>query len=309
MLPGTAPSDGMILPPSRSTIKTTSVEEARRSLGMRLRELRTAAGFTGKQLAEAASWPASKISKLENGRQTPTDEDIRTWTGVTGAAGEAAGLLASLHTLELQHAEWRRLLSPGLRPHQDTLAAIDSRTRLFRIFEPTVIPGLLQTAEYARARFAETATVHEVSGGVDDAVAARVQGQEQLYRPDKKFHFVLTEATLRYCLCAPDVMMAQLDRLVSLSALRNVRFGVIGFETRYVIAPAHGFWLLDQDLVTIETFSAELNLAQPQEIQFYAGVFDQLAAVASYGSAARTIITRVLDDLATETDETGEAGA
>lgn len=305
MPPGTTPSDGMTLPPTRPPTGSTSVQEARRSLGLRLRELRTAAGLTGKQLAEAASWPASKISKIENGRQSPTDEDIRTWTTLTSTGQEVDGLLASLHTLEQQHAEWRRLLSPGLRPHQDELADIDAGTRLFRVFEPTVIPGLLQTAEYARARFAETATVFKVPGGVDDAVRARVQGQEQLYRSDKRFHFVLTEAALRYRLCTVDVMLAQLDRLVSLSALRNVRLGVIGFETRYVVAPAHGFWLLDQDLVTVETFSAELNLAQPQEIQFYAGVFDQLAAVASYGSAARAIIMRVLDDLAAETGEDG----
>ncbi|WP_018640471.1 helix-turn-helix domain-containing protein [Parafrankia elaeagni] len=273
---------------------------------MRLRQLRTSAGLTGRHLAEAASWPPSKISKLENGRQTPTDEDIRTWTELTGTEGETEALLASLHTLEVQHAEWRRLLSAGLRSHQDDLAGIDAKTRLFRVFEPTVIPGLLQTAEYARARFAETVTVFRVPGGVDDAVRARMQGQEQLYRAEKRFHFVLTEAALRYRLCAVDVMLAQLDRLVALSALRNVRLGVIGFATRYVVAPAHGFWLLDQDLVTVETFSAELNLAQPQEIQFYAGVFEQLAGVASYGGAARAIITRVIDDLAAEA---GEAGA
>ena len=50
----------------------------------------------------------------------------------------------------------------------------------------------------------------------------------------------------------------------------------------------------------VETFSAELNLAQPQEIELYARVFDELAAVASYGRAARAIITRVIDDLAPE---------
>ncbi len=307
MLPGTAPSDGMILPLSRQA-GTTSVQEARRALGLRLRELRTSAGLTGRQLAEAAAWPASKISKLENGRQTPTDEDIRVWTATTGAGSETDGLLASLHTLELQHAEWQRQLSGGLRPHQDELADLDAKTRLFRAFEPTFIPGLLQTAEYARARFAQSITVFKVPGGVDDAVRARVQRQEMLYRSDKRFHFVLTEATLRYRLCAVDIMIPQLDRLVALSALRNVRLGIIGFETQYVVAPAHGFWLLDDQRVMVETFSAELNLAQPQEIEFYGKVFDQLAAVASYGSAARTIITRVLDDLAAETGETGEAG-
>ncbi len=302
MPPGTALSDGMILPPSRST-GTTSVQEARRALGLRLRELRLHAGLTGRELADAASWPASKISKLENGRQTPTDEDIRAWTRTTGAEGQTDELLASLHTLELQHAEWSRVIATGLRPHQNELAELDAKTRLFRAFEPTVVPGLLQTTEYARARFAETVTVFKVPGGVDDAVRARVQRQEMLYRADKRFHFVLTEATLRYRLCSPDIMVAQLDRLVALTALRNVRLGVIGFGTQYVVAPAHGFWLLDDQRVMVETFSAELNLAQPQEIEFYSGVFDQLAAVASYGSAARGIITRVLDDLAAETPE------
>lgn len=71
----------------------------------------------------------------------------------------------------------------------------------------------------------------------------------------------------------------------------------------YVVAPAHGFWLLDNDLVMVETFSAELNLAQPLEISLYRGIFDALVAVASYGRAARTIINRVVDDLAPELPE------
>ncbi|WP_163549117.1 helix-turn-helix domain-containing protein [Candidatus Frankia nodulisporulans] len=294
----------MTLSPTRST-GATSVDEARRALGLRLREMRKRAGVTGRQLAESVSWPASKISKLENGRQTPTDEDIRVWAEATRAENEIEGLLASLHTLELQHAEWRRQLSSGLRQHQGEIADLDARTRLFRAFEPTVIPGLLQTAEYARARFAETVAVFRVPGGVDDAVRIRMQRQEMLYRSDKRFHFVLTEAALRYRLCPVEVMMAQLDRLVSLSTLRNVRLGIIGFPTRYVVAPAHGFWLLDQERVMVETFSAELNLAQPQEIELYGGIFEQLATAASYGGTARAIITRVLDDLAAELTDDG----
>jgi hypothetical protein len=70
-----------------------------------------------------------------------------------------------------------------------------------------------------------------------------------------------------------------------------------------VVAPAHGFWLLDNDRVMVETFSAELNLAQPQELALYSGIFDSLAAIASYGRAARAIINRVIDDLAPDTPE------
>jgi hypothetical protein len=135
--------------------------------------------------------------------------------------------------------------------------------------------------------------------------ASAGERQEILYRPDKRFHFVLTEAALRYRLCPPEVMLGQLDRLVLFSTLPNVRLGIIGFETAYVVAPAHGFWLLDNDRVMVETFSAELNLAQPQEIELHASIFDQLAAVASYGRAARAIITRVIDDLAPEAPEDG----
>jgi transcriptional regulator with XRE-family HTH domain len=290
------------LPPNRIN-SVLSVHEARRALGQRLRDLRQQAGPTGRRVAESLSWPASKVSKLENGRQTPSDADVRAWTSITRAEAETESLLASLHTLEIQHAEWQRQLRTGLRPHQDEIADLDAKTRLFRAFEPTFIPGLLQTAEYARARFAQSVTVFKVPNDIDEAVAARVRRQEMLYRPDKRFHFVLTEATLRYRLCAPAVMLGQLDRLVTFGALPNVRLGIIGFETAYVVAPAHGFWLLDDDRVMVETFSAELNLAQPQEIELYRGIFDQLAAVASYGRAARAILTRVIDDLAPEVPE------
>lgn len=295
----------MTLPPNRTT-GVTSVHDARDALGKRLRELRVATAMSGRQLAESLSWPPSKVSKLENGRQTPTDDDIREWTRATGSEGETEALLASLHTLEVQHAEWQRQLRTGLKPHQQEIADLDARTKLFRAFEPTFIPGLLQTAEYARARFAQSITVFKVRNDINEAVAARVQRQEALYKLDKQFHFVLTEAALRYRLCPPEVMLGQLDRLVSFSALPNVKLGIVGFETAYVVAPAHGFWLLDNDRVMVETFSAELNLAQPQEIALYSGIFDSLAAVASYGRAARTIINRVIDDLAPDTPEDGE---
>ena len=279
---------------------TSNVHEARSALGKRLRELRRSAEITGRQLAESLSWPASKVSKLENGRQTPTNQDIRDWARITGRESETDPLLALLHTLEIQHAEWQRQLRGGLRPHQHQLAEIDARTRSFQVFEPATIPGLLQTAEYARARFAEGVTLFGTPNDIDYAVQARMQRQELLYRRDKRFHFVLTEAALHYRRSSLDVQLAQLDRLMSLSALPTVRLGIIGFETTFVVGPWHAFWLRDQKRVTIETFSAELNLAQPQEIELYANIFEQMAAVASYGRTARAIITRVIDDLAAD---------
>jgi transcriptional regulator with XRE-family HTH domain len=303
MLPGTTPSDGTILPPN-NTSGASNVHEARNALGKRLRELRQAAG-SGRQLAESLSWAPSKVSKLENGRQTPTDDDIRNWTSATGSADETDALMASLHTLEVQHAEWQRILRTGLKPRQLELIEWDQKTRLFRAFEATVIPGLLQTAEYARSRFAESIRRLKLPNDINEAVAARVQRQEILYRPDKQFHFVLTEAALRLRLCPPEVILGQLDRLISLSTLPNVRLGIIGFETQYATSPWHGFWMYDTERVLVETFSAALDLRQPQEIELYGNAFEQLAGVASYGRSTRTIINRVIDDLAPDVPEDG----
>ncbi|MGH3795274.1 MAG: helix-turn-helix domain-containing protein [Pseudonocardiaceae bacterium] len=304
MLPSIAPFDGTILRPSTSG--SGGVEEARNALGQRLRELRRQAQLSGKELAESLSWQPSKVSKIENGKQTPTDDDIKSWARATSSEHETVALLASLHTLEVQHAEWQRVLKAGMVSHQLELSEQDAKTKLYRSFEPAVVPGLLQTPEYTRALFSRAITVHRVPNDVNDAVAKRMQRQEMLYRTDKAFHFVITDSTLRNRLCSAEILLGQLDRLVSLTSLRNVRLGVIGYETQYVVDPRHGFMLYNADLVRVETYSAELNLRQPHEIELYIATFEKLAAVASYGTAARAIINRAIADLASSVPEGGE---
>lgn len=284
---------------------TTGVDEARNALGKRLRELRVAAKLSGKELAESLSWVGSKVSKIENGKQTPTDDDIKDWTRVTNSEGQTASLLAALHNLELQHAEWQRVLRAGMKSHQLTLSQLDEQTKFYRGFENTVIPGLTQTPEYARARFAQAVTVHRVPNDINEAVKARMKRQEMLYRPDKRFHFVITEAALRYRLVGLEIMIGQLDRLMAMTSMHNVKLGIIDFKTRYVTDPRHGFWVLDNHLVRFESYSAEINLRQPQEIELYSGIFEHLAAVASYGSDARAIISRVMHELAGEAEDSG----
>jgi transcriptional regulator with XRE-family HTH domain len=294
--------------PTNNISGASNVQEARKALGRRLRELRQQATradgeplkLSGRKLAELLGWPPSKISKLENAQQTPSPDDIRIWARATNAVHETDALLASLSTLEIQHAEWQRQFRSGLRPHQHEIAELDMKTQMFRVFEPSTIPGLLQTADYARARFAEGVVLFRTPNDIDLGVHARLQRQELLYHRDKRFHFVLTEAALTYRRSSLDVLLPQLDRLVAFSMLPTVKLGIIEFDTQYVIGPWHGFWLRDQSRVTIETFSAELNLAQPQEIELYGRVFEQLAAIASYGRSARAAITRIMDDLSAE---------
>jgi hypothetical protein len=92
-------------------------------------------------------------------------------------------------------------------------------------------------------------------------------------------------------------MLAQLDRLVAATTLPNLRLGVIGFSTAYSRIPDHGFWIIDDKLVQIETATAELNLTQADEITAYAASFRQFAGLAQYGDRARAIIGDVMSTL------------
>jgi transcriptional regulator with XRE-family HTH domain len=281
----------------RMSANPNSIRQARDALGARLRELRQQAGINGKQLAESLGWQNTKISKIELGRQTPTANDITAWTRATGSEQAREELLATLHNLELQYAEWRRLLRTGTRANQQAAIELEARTKLIRAFECSWVPGLLQTAEYARHRFAEAVELHEVADDIEEGVRARMRRQEILYQPGHRLHFVITEAVLYYQLCPPEVLAGQLDRTLAVTSLRNLRLGIVPFAVRLPVSPRHGFWIYDDTLVRVETLAAELNLVQPQEIALYAKAFHQLATAAVYGAEARRLITRAAERL------------
>jgi hypothetical protein len=99
-------------------------------------------------------------------------------------------------------------------------------------------------------------------------------------------------------------MAAQLDRLVAATALGGgVRLGVIPFEVEWPVFLDHGFWIMDDELVIMETLAAELRLTTPDEVAMYGRVFQQLAGIARYGAEARAVITRVLIDQSDQSRE------
>ncbi len=263
-------------------------------MGLRLRELRRGAQLSGKQLAESLHWPQSKVSKLELGQQTPTPADVRAWAAATGADNQLDDLLASLDTLETQYAEWQRQFRGGAARRQRELYELAVGANVIRCFEPAVVPGLLQTAAYARCMLADVPNIFGAPDDVDEAVTARMRRQEMLYAPGKLFHFVITEAVLRYQSCPPNVFAGQLDRLLALISMPNARLGIIPFAGAYPVSPLHGFWIYDDKLVLVETFAAELNLAQRPEIQLYSRLYENLARIAVYTSAARSMVMEAI---------------
>jgi hypothetical protein len=94
-------------------------------------------------------------------------------------------------------------------------------------------------------------------------------------------------------------MRAQLTRLIDDSTLPAVQLGLIPFNAMPTgRIPLHGFWIMDTRVVTVKTFAADLELADPAEIEIYSRVFDQMAAAAVYGDEARRLIDRIAHESA-----------
>ncbi|TLQ45742.1 helix-turn-helix domain-containing protein [Streptomyces marianii] len=271
---------------------TTDFQQGRRSLGVRLRELRTGAGLTVRAMAAACDWAPSKISKLENGKQTATHADLEAWAQAVGQPNVAAELKGRLAGLESTYRSWRRQLAGGHRAVQDALGAQHGRTRVFRGFTGSVVPGVFQTAEYARSVLSRYAQLHGATRDIEAGVASRIRRQEGLYDPSKRYHVLLHESALHTRICPPAVLADQLDRLMSINGLSTVELGVIPLGAEVRVAAGDDFWIHDDRLVIAESWHAEMWLDSPEDVTLYRTVWDALAAGAVEGRGAHRLISR-----------------
>jgi transcriptional regulator with XRE-family HTH domain len=118
------------------------VKEAQKALGIRLRDLRKDAGLTARTLAAMTGRHYTRVSKIENGVQAPTDNDIREWCRVCSVEEQIVDLIAALRAVESAYLEFRRQSRAGMKrvlePH--TLKRY-KQTKVFRIYEHNVIPA------------------------------------------------------------------------------------------------------------------------------------------------------------------------
>ncbi|MFI1827102.1 helix-turn-helix domain-containing protein [Streptomyces sp. NPDC020412] len=271
---------------------STDFQRARTVLGARLRELRIEAGYDGKGIAERLGWQRSKVSRLENGRQTPSSADLTAWATVVGRPELADTLVRQLASLETRYRSWRRQLASGHSARQELGIAVTQGTTLTRAVEVARIPGMLQTAEYARHAFVSNAEFRGTLKDTEKAVRARLRRQQALYEPGKRFHFLVWEGALHVLTCPPRVMAAQLDRLAGLIGLDTVSLGVLPFGVELRRAPSHGFWIYDRRLVIVETIGTELWLDDEESIRTYERAWDWFTDSAVFGSQAQRLIVR-----------------
>lgn len=277
-------------------VLSATARQALEALAGQLREIRKDAELTARQVAQAAGWHESKCSRIENARTIPSPADIRAWCEACGVPDEAADLTTTLHAIDSMYVEWRRQVPAGMRRLQQASQPLYERTGQFRIYEPGVIPGLFQTAEYARARMGRIAEFNGIPNDLDAAVAARLERQHVLRHGDRQFAVVLEEWALRSRIGRPEMMTGQLAHLSQEMTLPAVSLGIIPVSAARTMWSSPGFWIFDESRVLIETPTAELAITQPREIAVYLRTFRELAAMAVYGSHARELISQAAAD-------------
>jgi transcriptional regulator with XRE-family HTH domain len=257
----------------------------RRKLGAELRALRTSAGITSGEAARLVGWHQSKVSRIETGTSGAKPADVRLLLDAYGVDDrelrELLVVLAGSEDAGGRHHWWhayRGVLPPTYRD----FISLESQASAMRTLETTVVPGLLQTPEYARA--VTRAAVDGLSEErLDTLVEVRLARQDVLRAdPPLELNAVLDEAVLRREVGGPGVMARQLTRLVEAARLPHVRLQVLPFSAGAHIGVTGPFVIFsfpstsDLDVVVLDHLTSSLHLERKEDLEAYTEAFDAL---------------------------------
>lgn len=252
---------------------------------------------SGLSLAGELGWASSKITRIEQGAQVPSASDIALWVSHTGGDAtqvkELQGLLAEF--VSMRGVFQQRAKRPDEPVHTDASALVAAAT-LIRTYSTWAVPPIVQLPEYARAVLEEQLRVD--AGLVDDldsVVAARIRRQTLLYDTTRRFEMILDEAVLRRRHGGVDVLRAQLDRLLALTDMKTVRFGIVPFDADIAVPPVHSFAIYDEQ-VFIELLTGD-EPAVTFDPELYASALARYWAAAATGEGARRLILAAISVL------------
>jgi len=277
----------------------------RRRLAAELRRLRERAGLTGDQVAHRVGWSASKLSRLENAHTAPGAAELRQLLALYDVEGRYADeLLALAH--EAAGKGWWEAFSPTLPPDYAALIGMEAEARSALSWEPLIVPGLLQTGDYAR----------EVTNGylerIDPVppsetqrrVAARLVRQQVLTRDNPlRFSAVLDQSVLYRRFGNRHVMRSQIRQLLELSERHNISLRILPLDGRHPIGTG-AFVLLQfgevndvtyQDVVYIENLTGGRYVEEEDEVFRYKRSFDRLTDLALDEQKSREMLTAARD--------------
>ncbi len=270
----------------------TEPTHLRAQLAKELQRLRDLAGLSGRELSRRTGISQPKISRIDHGRALPSLPEAERWLTECGATTDVhQRVLALLEAALGETRPWGDLLE-GREHLQEMVRERDTAAAIVRNFQPTVIPGLLQTAEYARRILALGRT------DVAAALAARLERQKVLHEPGRRFEFLIAEHVLQWSPGpGPAVPLGpQLDRLVSLATLENVEIAVLPRDAAPVL-PWHNFVLREPmdggpAYVTTELVHGAQEITDLASVRVYRATWSRLWDAAAVGSDAIELINR-----------------
>jgi transcriptional regulator with XRE-family HTH domain len=268
----------------------------RRRLALELRRFRDAAGLTCEEVAEHLECSTSKISRIETGRVSVSPRDVRDMLQLYGVPGPQQDNLVQL-ARESRQKGWWHAYSDAIEPRFATYIGLESAASEIRIYEVTLIPGLLQTEDYARAVISGVlpmATEIEV----DQRVQARLERQ-QLLAADEPLDLwaVMDEAAVRRLVGGRRVMEAQAAHLIDMTHQANITIQVIPYGAGAHPGMPGSFVYVefkdpaDSDLVYIDTMAGDLFLESETDLRRYGSMFDHLRAVALSPNETVSLLT------------------
>jgi transcriptional regulator with XRE-family HTH domain len=249
-----------------------------------LRALRTDAGLTVEQVAEQLLCSQSKISRLETGQRGASPRDVRDLCDLYQVTDQQErDRLMQLAREGKQRAWWQTLDWPE---PLSTYIGLEAEAVSIRAFESDVIPGLLQTEDYARALM-RGAVPPLSQAKIEEYVGTRLRRQEILTRDDPpRFHAVVDEAALHRLPGSPEMMTSQLNKIIGHSRHAHVTVQVLPFKTGPQPGSDSTFAILDyaapvlSSTVYVETLAGNLYLEREADLAVYQRVFGRLCELA-----------------------------
>jgi transcriptional regulator with XRE-family HTH domain len=248
-----------------------------RQLGVRLRELRDAAGLTGEEVARRMARAHSTLSRWETGGLIPRPPDVSFMLDLYGVDGaEREALLRAVREAR-EREDWEVDVAVKVIDY----VWMESRAWKVETFYDSVVPGVLQTPDYAREvlrAWDPGATPQHI----ERTLAARIARQQRLTAEDPlQLSAVIGEGALRLRVGGPEVMRAQLKQLVDLAAEPGIELRVLPFETGAHAGMTGTFTILrfrdDQDVATVETRGGDIYL---EDVEPFAQALRRLSAAA-----------------------------
>lgn len=264
-----------------------------KELGAELQARRKAAGLTLRELEKLVGMSNAKISLWENGHRLPSLDDLGTVLDALEVVGDERERILAMR----REAEGPGVLVAGTTTIGAQLAKLIEQEQVARRITdvtPLLVPGLLQTASYARAILSRHADV-------ETRVALRMGRREVLLRSRNplQFHAFIEDEVLVRQFAPPDVMAEQLSRLVRMAELPNVTIQLVpSTAARYTPMLAGPFMLLDFDTapstIHLEHYRASVSLWEEADVQGFRDAVEQIAEAAMTPERTSEVIKELI---------------